>query len=109
VEVPATCEIRWGFPPDAGQDPELIFRLDLFLKADEPLESDRAEDSKRKLNNLGYIVPDPAENIRSFQRDYGHLTNPPLDITGDIDDRTMKVLREVYQQSADDLRNTPVS
>jgi hypothetical protein len=109
VEVPAACKIRWGFPPDEGQEPELLYSLDLFLKADEPLESDRAEESKRKLNNLGYNRPDLAENVRSFQRDYGHLTSPPLDITGDIDDRTTKVLSEVYRQSADDLRNTPVS
>jgi hypothetical protein len=109
VEVPATCKIRWGFPPKEGSEPELIFNLDLFLEADEPLESDRAEEGKRKLNNLGYNRPELAENVRSFQRDYGHLTSPPLDITGDIDDRTMKVLREVYEQSADDLRNTPVT
>ena len=109
VEVPATCKIRWGFPPGQGEDPELGFLLNLFLQADQPLESDQAEESKRKLNNLGYTRPEPAENIRSFQRDYGHLTSPPLDLTGAIDDRTMKLLREVYDQSADDLRNTPVS
>ncbi|MGZ5150277.1 MAG: OmpA family protein, partial [Burkholderiales bacterium] len=63
VEVPATCKIRWGFPPDKGEEPELIFNLDLFLRADQPLESDRAEESKRKLNNLGYTRADPVENV----------------------------------------------
>lgn len=108
VEVPATCHIGWGFPPDEGQKPELIFSLDLFLKAGEPLESDRSGESRRKLNNLGYNRPDPAENVRSFQREYGHLTSPPLDITGNIDNPTLNLIREVYEQSADDLRNTPV-
>ena len=46
VEVPDTCKIRWGFPPDEGQEAELMFTLDLFFKADEPLESDRAEESR---------------------------------------------------------------
>jgi hypothetical protein len=108
VEVPATCKIRWGFPPDEGQDAELIFSLDLFLKADEPLESDRVEESKRKLNNLGYNRADLAENVRSFQREYGHLSSQPLEITGEIDNPTLTLLREVYEQSANDLKKTPV-
>jgi hypothetical protein len=109
VEVPATCTMRWGFPPAEGQETELLFSLELFLKADESLDSDRAEEAKRKLNNLGYNKPDLADNVRSFQLDYGQLTNPRLEITGVIDDRTMKTLREVYERSADDIKNTPVS
>ncbi len=109
VEVPSTCRIRWGFRPDEGQEAELAFTLDLFLKADEALESDRAEESRRKLNNLGYNGASLAENVRSFQRDYGHLPNPPLAITGNVDDATFRLLRDVYEKSADDLRRTPVS
>ena len=108
IDVPAACSVRWGFPPEDGQEPELLYNLDVFLKADEPLNSDPAEEARRKLNNLGYNRPDPADNIRSFQRDYGPLSSPPLDITGALDDLTMKALREVYEQSADDIKNTTV-
>src|SRR6185295_19308550 len=67
VEVPATCTIKWGFPPDQGRQPELIFTLDLYLKADEPADSDRAGESAKRLNNLGYTDPDLADNVRHFQ------------------------------------------
>jgi hypothetical protein len=109
VEVPATCTVRWGFPPDQGREPELIFTLDLFLNADEPADSDRAGESAKRLNNLGYTEPDFPDNVRHFQRDYGHLASPPLTVTGTIDDPTFTLLKDVYEQSADDLRNTPVS
>jgi len=108
IDVPAACSVRWGFPPEDGQEPELLYNLDVFLKADEPLNSDPAEEARRKLNNLGYNRRDPADNTRSFQRDYGPLSSPPLDITGALDDLTMKALREVYEQSADDIKNTTV-
>jgi outer membrane protein OmpA-like peptidoglycan-associated protein len=106
VAVPATCKIRWGFQPEKGQPRELIYNLELFLKADE--DAVGADDGHRKLNNLGYINPSAAENVRSFQRDYGQLTNPPLPITGTLDDTTKDILTKVYLQRADDLRKTQV-
>jgi hypothetical protein len=124
VEVPQKCHIRWGFPAAAGQLPALLFNLDIFLKADESpdagdssntessgsdgkRDSDNEQDDRKILNNLGYTRPDPEDNVRSFQRDYGDLATPPLDLTGILDAATTQLLRRVYRESADDLRNTP--
>jgi hypothetical protein len=109
VAVPATCHVKWGYKPDDGREPELVFGVDLFLKADDLLESESEEESLKKLNNLGYDRPSRSENIRGFQLEYRTLASPPLQITGELDDRTIKVLREVYRQRVDDLRTTPVS
>jgi outer membrane protein OmpA-like peptidoglycan-associated protein len=108
VAVPAACHIEWGFPPADSQKIELIFSLDLFLIADGVKKLDRTEEGKQKLNNLGYNRPDGADNIRSFQRDYGGLVNPRLVVSGELDDQTMTLLRRVYAQSADELKKTNV-
>lgn len=125
VEVPAKCHLRWGFPAAAGKLPDLLFNLDLFLKADQSAngddtsnvdessvddgkrQSDNQQDDRKMLNNLGYTRPDPDDNVRSFQRDYGDLATPPLGLTGTLDAATTQLLRRVYKDSADDLRNTP--
>ena len=108
VEVPDTCKLRWGFSPDNDQEIELIYSLDIFLKADEPGELGSADASKKMLNNLGYISTDPVENVRWFQRDYRQLASPALEITGVMDERATDVLTKVYRKSADDLKNTQV-
>ena len=62
----------------------------------------------KRLNNLGYNRPSRSENIRAFQLEYRMLSQPPLKITGELDGRTIKVIREIYRQRVDDLRTTPV-
>jgi hypothetical protein len=108
VEVPASCRLEWGYVPAAGKEPELIFNLDLFLKADDTLDSSSPEESMKRLNNLGYNRPDRSENIRGFQLEYRTLAQPPLRVTGVLDAATIKVITAVYKQRVDDLRTTPV-
>lgn len=108
VDVLATsennrCVIDWGFETDSGQEPYLIFHLEMFLRIEEE-DSDREEEAKRKLNNLGYLLSEPlSTNVKYFQYDYGHLATPHLLITGELDDRTMEQIREVHEKCADDL------
>jgi outer membrane protein OmpA-like peptidoglycan-associated protein len=106
IEVPNRCVVRWGFPPSkVGEKPELIFTLDMFLSHD---NLSNAEEAKQKLHNLGYVKENRAdENISAFQRDYGHLATPPLEVDGKLGANTIKLLRDVYDQCAQDLRNTP--
>jgi outer membrane protein OmpA-like peptidoglycan-associated protein len=125
VQVPEKCQIRWGFPAAAGQQPDFLFNLEVFLNADQSpngddssnveessagngkSKSDNEQDDRKMLNNLGYNRPDPEDNVRSFQRDYGDLATPPLELTGILDAATTQLLRRVYKESADDLRDTP--
>jgi hypothetical protein len=103
VEVPNQCLIEWGYPPDPGTDPQLIFSRQMFLDSDSQEQHDEAV---QKLHNLGYPDDDDfLSNVSSFQRDYGALASPPLDISGQLDDRTLQLLRDVYRSSDDDLRN----
>ena len=107
VEVPTQCVVRWGFPPSQkGAKPELIFILDMFLTHD---NLSRNEEARQKLNNLGYPEENGlVTNVAAFQTDYGSLSTPPLPASnGILDERTMKLLREVYRQCATDLRHTP--
>ena len=107
LEVPNRCVVRWGFPPSKeGEKPKLVFTLDMFLTHD---NLSNKEEAKQKLHNLGYVNEnDPIDNVAAFQRDYGRLATPPLEVfDGNLDDRTMKLLRAVYDQCAEDLRNTP--
>ncbi len=105
VEAPATCTIKWGFRPERGDSPELLFSRTIFLVA----ENDKSpEAATKKLSNLGYDSDDRTENITGFQLDYGDLTDPDLSPTGELDDRTMELLERVYKQAKDDLRDTSV-
>jgi hypothetical protein len=104
IEIPNKVTIRWGFPPAKNEPPELVFELGMFLKID---ESDREEEARRKLNNLGYSPEEALEkNVAAFQREYGHLSSPPLGENGELDDPTMTLIRNVYAGCEDDLRHT---
>lgn len=101
VTLPANCEIRWGYKPEHGEQPELLFRRTIFLVASDE-EGDEA--ARKKLSNLGYHDDDNATNIAGFQLDYGHLTDPFLSITGELDSGTLDLLGKVYAKAANDLR-----
>jgi hypothetical protein len=104
IEVPNDCLIRWGFPPHKGEEPELIFSLEMFLK---PETEDREQEAAQKLHNLGYPKEDELRaNVTAFQRDYGHLADPALEPSGELDDPTLNLIRDVYRSCEDDLRNT---
>jgi hypothetical protein len=103
VRPPSTVEIKWGFRPDPGNDVDLLFNRNIFVIAD----NDRSEQAAvKKLSNLGYDDSDANENAIGFQLDYGHLADPPLAVTGELDQRSKDLLERVYQQTADDLRQT---
>jgi hypothetical protein len=97
VEVPNTCDVKWGFPPHGGEEPVLVFSLRMHL-----LGGGEADEARKKLNNLGYTDDDLATNIRHFQRDYGSGT-PSLAATGALDGDTLDRLRTVYRRCADRL------
>jgi hypothetical protein len=102
VEVPQRCHIQWGYKPDEGQEPILVFDLDMYLTID---SASREQEATEKLHNLGY--PDEnelTENITRFQEDYGDLNDPPLTADGVLDDATLKLIRDTYQACEDDLR-----
>jgi hypothetical protein len=105
IEVPSVCTIKWGFEPKEGQSPALLFSRTIFFIAENEA---RAEAAPKKLHNLGYDSDDEDANIIGFQLDYGHLVNPPLSPTGEFDDRSLELLDKIYQQTADDLRETKV-
>jgi hypothetical protein len=97
------CTVSWGFAPADGQEPDLLFSRKIFIVP----EDDRSEEAAlKKLNNLCYEGKDRAENILGFQLDYGHIAEPPLDPTGEMDGRTAALIHRVYEQAADELRNT---
>ena len=107
VLTPATCEIKWGFPPAEGESPLLDFAMSMFLTASATGGDDatRAEEARQKLNNLGYDTEDLSDKITAFQLDYGHLKQPPLAPTGELDSVTLDLLREVYDRSENDLKS----
>jgi len=103
VEVPNQVVIKWGFPPEPGQLPELVFEGQMFL---DPDDKDQDTEATQKLQNLGYSQDNPLdENVAAFQRDYGRLATPTLLETGNLDDATMALLRDVWASSEDDLQN----
>jgi hypothetical protein len=102
VNAPGKCLVRWGFKPETGEAPELLFSLDMFLTI---TDHDDNQEAAEKLNNLGYHS-DLTENVRDFQSDYGDMENPPLTPTGELDGKTMGLLRRVYGDCADDLKKT---
>jgi hypothetical protein len=105
VEVPNRGVIHWGLPPEAGEEPDLSFSLDMYMRVEEG--EDEAE-ARQRLHNLGYSEEDELSvSVAGFQQDYGHLSSPPLEVTGVLDEQTKKLLRDVYNECAPDLRNTP--
>jgi hypothetical protein len=107
VEVPNRGVIRWGLPPQAGEEPDLSFSLDMFMRVAE--DEDETE-ARQRLHNLGYPEEeDLSLSVAGFQEDYGHLATPPLEVNGVLDEATKKHLRDVYRECAADLRNTPPS
>ena len=106
LPLPSQQTIRWGFPPETGEDAELMFSRTVFLMSDD----DRSpEASRNRLKNLGYDGPSEEDNIVGFQLDYGSLVDPPLENTGEFDDRTRALVDEVHRQSADRLRDTTLA
>jgi hypothetical protein len=106
IVVPSQVSLRWGFKPESGHQPDLVFGLEMFL-THEGLARD--EEARQKLNNLGYPKEnDLAESVKEFQLDYGHLVDPPLPVDGslDLDPRTFPLLQDVYEDCAPDIRNT---
>jgi peptidoglycan hydrolase-like protein with peptidoglycan-binding domain len=102
IEVPARCHVRWGFKPEDVGEPNLVFDLDMFLTI---TSESREKEATEKLHNLGYADEDElADKVTSFQRDYGHLNDPPLDVDGILSDDTMELIRNVYRSCEDDLR-----
>jgi hypothetical protein len=103
IPIPAQVTIRWGFPPEEGDEVELLFSRTVFVMSD----NDRSpEASKNRLKNLGYDGLNDTDNVIGFQLDYGALADPPLEDTGEFDDRTRALVDEVHRQSADRLRET---
>ncbi|MGI8992461.1 MAG: peptidoglycan-binding domain-containing protein [Bryobacteraceae bacterium] len=105
AEIPSSCEIRWGFKPDQGVRPVLLFSRTIFLVASDETGDDTVQ---KKLSNLGYRDDDSATNIVAFQLDYGHLTDPFLTATGELGDATLDLLEKVYAEAANDLRRTQI-
>ena len=106
VEGPVnSVTVNWGFKPKKDEEPVLLFSRAIFLVA----EGEQGDEAFiKKLSNLGYDEDDKVQNIIGFQLDYGPLVDPFLAVTGELDDRTRKLLDEVYEQSADHLRETKV-
>jgi len=105
LELPNRVLIDWGFPPEKDQKPDLVFNLDMFLTHENLTKEDEA---RQKLHNLGYPRTNRlSSNVEAFQSDHGHLANPPLSANGQLDDRTLELIRSVHQSCEDDLRNNP--
>lgn len=105
IEVPAVCRVRWGHPRSDGKPLQYVYGLTMFLAIG---DDDDHEEARKKLNNLGYGLPAQEANIAAFQRDYRSLVDPPLSATGELDERTLRVLREVYGRCEHDLRRTRI-
>ncbi len=105
IETPNKCVVQWGFPPQGNQRTIFDFGLDVFLHIK---ENDSEDEAAQKLHNLAYPRShELKENVAAFQQDYGHLVQPPLAVNGLLDDRTMKLIKDIHNRCADDLRNTP--
>jgi hypothetical protein len=109
VEAPVECKIKWGHEPTGQADPILSYEMNVLLPADTQSQApEQQEEARKKLNNLGYVEPELAANVETFQLNYGHLADPELEPTGELDDATLGLLRQVYDQAADHLRDTDV-
>jgi len=50
------------------------------------------EEAIQKYNNFGYLAEENrSENVAAFPEDCGHLAEPPLEVTGQLDDRTKNI------------------
>ena len=106
IPIPSQQTIRWGFPPESEEEPALVFSRTIFVIPD----ADRTrEATMRRLNNLGYDGPDSIDNIVGFQLDFGSLVDPPLKVTGELDDRTSELVERMHRQSTDRLRDTTLA
>jgi OmpA family len=105
VETPASCDVHWGLPPKEGNPTDLLFVRTIFVIADNDHSPGVAE---KKLSNLGYKDSSSTDNIIGFQLDFGHLADPPLAPTGDLDAQTVALLDTLHRQCADRLRDTQV-
>lgn len=94
IEIPATCQISWGFPPPPGEEPFFEFSLAIVLD----LNAEKAdEEAKQRLNNLGYPSGNPlAVNIKLFQKDCGQLADPPVKEGASVEE-TLPLLRNVHR------------
>src|SRR5262245_2650631 len=102
VVVPDRCLLEWGYKPTGSEKPDFVFSLDVFLTHDNLSKEDEA---KQKLNNLGYPEANNlTTNVTQFQEDYGHLATPPLKADGELNDATMKLIRDVHKSCENDLR-----
>jgi hypothetical protein len=102
VESSLDCEMSWGFQPEQEAEAVLIFNQTIFLVASDDTQS--IETAHKKLSNLGYRHEENEKNIVAFQFDYGHLRDPYVTPSGELDDGTMNLLEEVYGRAANDLR-----
>jgi hypothetical protein len=105
VETPASCDVHWGLPPKESNPPDLLFVRTIFVVADNDHSPGVAE---KKLSNLGYNDSNSTDNIIGFQLDFGHLADPHLAPTGDLDAQTLALLDTLHRQCADRLRDTQV-
>jgi hypothetical protein len=112
VKIPSDCLIEWGFVPKEGEEVDLEFMCNFQWAGEDQVAAEddsgnaNKDDSEKMLNNLGYACSDAADNVKNFQNDYGDQVKPPLEATGKMDDRTKKLLIEVYTACADELRQT---
>jgi hypothetical protein len=65
AKEPLAGSLRWGFQPESGCEPDLLFGLEMFLTHDGLARDDEA---RQKLNNLGYPKEnDLADSVSGFQ------------------------------------------
>jgi hypothetical protein len=98
------CLLEWSYQPKSTDDPhEYLFESKLFLNIDDQKQTEE-EEAIQKLNNLGYPAEENrSENVAAFQEDYGYLADPPLEVTGQLDDRTITLIKKTHEECADDL------
>ena len=105
IVVPNRCTIRWGHKPNQGEPPIMNYSLSMFLT--DSFGEGAKLTIKQRLNNLGYSISNSeSTSIAAFQRDYGHLVDPPLASNGTLDSRTENLINEVYDSGEDTLRQT---
>ena len=110
VKAPSGCVIEWGYEPKDGEEADLDFMSNFRWAGDgtedeEDNGAPKEEDgSQTMLNNLGYASSDASLNVENFQRDYADMVSPALEATGQMNDLTRKLLTDVYDACADNLR-----
>ena len=109
LEVPAECVIEWGLPDpqaDPQRPPVYLFKLEMLLDVEreqELMDTAREQDCKKRLNNLGYVISeDTKKNVAAFQNDFQQKYHLRTD--GELDDKTMDAIEDVYDKCAKNLR-----